>query len=50
MRTSIILSTYNGEKHIIEQLESHSTQPLLADELIIFDERSTIPLTNTLAT
>ena len=38
---SILISTYNGENYIIEQLESLLNQTLLADEVIIFDDCST---------
>ena len=41
MKTSIVLSTYNGEKYIIEQLESLKSQTLAPDEVIISDDCST---------
>lgn len=41
MKTSIVLSTYNGEKYIIEQLESLKDQTLAPDEVIISDDCST---------
>lgn len=41
MYISIALAAFNGEKHIMEQLESFSAQTVLPDELIICDDRST---------
>lgn len=41
MRISIALATYNGEKYIIEQLESLRLQKRPADEVIIRDDCST---------
>lgn len=41
MRTSIVLSTYNGEKYIIEQLESLKNQTISPSEVLIFDDGST---------
>lgn len=38
---SILLSAYNGEKFIIEQLESLKKQTMQADEVIIIDDNST---------
>ncbi|WP_248624391.1 glycosyltransferase [Enterococcus cecorum] len=38
---SILLSTYNGQEYIIEQLESLKNQTQLADEVIIIDDCST---------
>lgn len=46
-RISVILSTFNGEKYIIEQLESLRTQTRKIDEVIIIDDcstDSTVPL------
>lgn len=41
MKTSVVMSTYNGEKYIIEQLDSIRTQSKDADEVIIADDCST---------
>ncbi|MBB1070169.1 glycosyltransferase [Limosilactobacillus sp. RRLNB_1_1] len=41
MKTSVVMSTYNGEKYITEQLDSLHTQSQLADEVIIADDCST---------
>lgn len=41
MEISIIVSTYNGEKYIVEQLESLKNQTMQADEVLIFDDCST---------
>jgi len=41
MKTSVILSTYNGQKFIIPQLDSIREQERLADEVLICDDRST---------
>lgn len=41
MRTSVVLSTYNGEKFILEQLESIRIQTVPVDEVIILDDCST---------
>ncbi len=38
---SLVLATYNGEKHIIDQLESIMNQSLQPDEVIIRDDCST---------
>lgn len=40
MRVSIVMSTYNGEKYIFEQLESLKKQTRPADEVIISDDCS----------
>lgn len=40
MKISVVLSTYNGEKFIIEQLESIRIQSLKPDEVLIFDDCS----------
>lgn len=40
MKLSIILSTYNGEKYIYEQLCSILNQTRVADEVLIFDDCS----------
>lgn len=41
MKISIIISTYNGEKYIVQQLESIRNQTKQADEVIISDDCST---------
>ena len=40
-KVSIIMSTYNGERYIREQLESLLSQTLKADEVLILDDCST---------
>lgn len=40
MRTSVILSTYNGEKYILQQIESIYKQTIKPDEVIICDDCS----------
>ena len=40
MKISVIISTYNGEKYIIEQIESVRNQTVQADEVLIFDDCS----------
>lgn len=41
MKTSIVMSTYNGEKYIVDQLESIRKQSKMPDEVLIFDDCST---------
>jgi glycosyltransferase involved in cell wall biosynthesis len=41
MKISIAMATYNGEKYILEQLESFNKQSILPDELVITDDCST---------
>ena len=41
MKTSIVLTTYNGAKYIIDQLESIYNQTYHLDEVLIFDDGST---------
>ena len=41
MKASIVLSTYNGEDYIIEQLDSIKNQTLPPEEVLIFDDAST---------
>ena len=41
IKISVVLSTYNGEKHILEQLDSIRLQKRTADEVIICDDDST---------
>lgn len=41
LNTSVIMTTYNGEKYIFEQLESIRGQTLCVDEVLIFDDGST---------
>lgn len=38
---SIVMTTYNGEKYVAEQLKSLSAQTKSADEVLIFDDGST---------
>lgn len=40
MKTSVVITTYNGEKHIIELLDSILGQSRLPDEVLIFDDVS----------
>ncbi len=41
MKTSVALCTYNGEKYIVEQLESILNQSVPVDEIVICDDNST---------
>lgn len=41
MKLSIVLSTYNGEAYITEQLDSILNQTRKADEVLVFDDCST---------
>lgn len=41
MKISVIVATYNGQKYIIEQLESIKNQTRIPDEVLIFDDNST---------
>ena len=41
MKVSLVLTTYNGEKYITQQLDSIYQQTLRPDEVLIFDDRST---------
>lgn len=40
LKVSIVMSTYNGEKYVKEQLNSFTTQTVQPDELIIVDDCS----------
>lgn len=40
MKISVVVSTYNGEKYIIEQLESIKNQTRMPDEVLIYDDCS----------
>ena len=40
-RVSVVLATYNGDRHLEEQLQSIATQSLLPSELIAADDGST---------
>ena len=40
MKTAVVMSTYNGEKYIIEQLKTIRLQTISADEVIISDDGS----------
>jgi len=39
--TSVVVATYNGEKYILEQIESIYNQTVAADEVIVCDDCST---------
>lgn len=41
MKISVVLSTYNGEKYLLPQLDSLKNQTYSADEVLIFDDGST---------
>ena len=41
MKTSVVISSYNGEKFIYDQLESIRVQTVPVDEVIIIDDCST---------
>ena len=41
MKTSLVMAIYNGEKYIIEQLESIRSQTVKIDEAILIDDCST---------
>ena len=41
MKTSVIMTVYNGSKYLLEMLESLRNQTRIIDELLIFDDRST---------
>lgn len=41
LKTSIVLASYNGEKYILEQLDSLKNQTRKIDEVIILDDQST---------
>lgn len=41
MKTTVVLSTYNGEKYILEQLDSLRQQTRAADQVLIRDDCST---------
>lgn len=41
MKISVVLATYNGQKYILEQIESIYNQSVKADEVIISDDAST---------
>ncbi len=41
MKTSVVISSYNGEKYIIDMLESIRNQTKKVDEVLIFDDAST---------
>lgn len=40
MKISVVISTYNGEKYIQEELESIKNQTIKPDEVLIFDDGS----------
>ena len=41
-KISVVMSLYNGEKYLVEQLESIRSQTLLPDEIIFVDDASLI--------
>ncbi len=41
MKISVLMSTYNGEKYIVEQMESIHNQTRKPDEVVIIDDWST---------
>ena len=41
MKTSVVMTVYNGSKYILEMLESLRNQTRKIDEVLIFDDRST---------
>ncbi|MBK5261643.1 MAG: glycosyltransferase [Peptostreptococcaceae bacterium] len=41
MNYSIVITTYNGAKYLLEQLDSIRLQTIPPDEVLIFDDRST---------
>ncbi len=41
MKISVVMTTYNGKKHIYEQLCSLANQTRKPDQLLIFDDCST---------
>lgn len=45
-KVSIVLATYNGEKYVKAQLESFRLQSRQADEVLIFDDKSTDSTSN----
>lgn len=40
-RVSVAVATYNGERHLQQQLESFLAQTVLPDEVVIYDDSST---------
>ena len=41
MKTAVVLACYNGEKYIVEQLDSLRLQTRVLDEILIVDDCST---------
>lgn len=41
MKTSVVMTVYNGSKYLLDMLESLRNQTRIIDELLIFDDRST---------
>ena len=40
MKTSVVMTTYNGSENIVDQMESLRTQSQKIDEVLIFDDQS----------
>ena len=47
MNISVVMTTYNGQEFIIEQLDSIKRQTRTPDEVLIFDDRSSDDTVNT---
>ena len=41
MKISVVVSTYNGQNYLIEQLDSLRTQTRKIDQVLIADDQST---------
>lgn len=41
MKVSLVMAVYNGEKYLIEQLDSIRKQTYIIDEVILIDDVST---------
>lgn len=50
MKTSVVMATFNGSRHVKEQLDSLLNQSILPDEIIIADDASTDGTTDILRT
>lgn len=40
MNVSVVMTTYNGEKYLVEQLDSLRKQSFAVNEVLFFDDRS----------